>query len=216
MSELATLTGSGAAIYLVKQLFGKPVQEVGEIFADYVRAYRMQNLARIAERVQKTLRERGLPWDVKPLPTSIGLAFAEAASREDDDTLQTLWANLLANHNDPETQIELDKDLIEVLRQLSAVDARLMTYLSTQTADIHMVLAGGFDVSRLAEALSLPATRLARSINNLWRLGCLLQAAAGPHLLDGGGLHVVGPTDDSNVSYQLSPLGEALLRAVRP
>lgn len=58
--------------------------------------------------------------------------------------------------------------------------------------------------------------RLARSINSLWRLRCLLQEAAGPHRLDGGGLRVVGPTAESNVSYQLSPLGEAVLRAVRP
>lgn len=216
MSELTTLTGSGAALYLVKQLFGKPVKEVGEIISDYVRAYRIQNLARIAERVQKTLRDRGLPWEIKPLPTGIGLALVEAASREDNDTLQTLWANLLANHNDPESHVELDKDLIEVLRQLSTVDARLMTYLSEQTADIHTVLAGGFDVPRLAAALALTPTRLARSINNLWRLGCLLQEAAGPHRLDGAGLHVVGPTDASNVSYQLSPLGEAILHAVRP
>lgn len=216
MSELTTLTGSGAALYLVKQLFGKPLQEVGEIFSDHVRAYRIRNLACVAERLQKALRDRGLPWDIKPLSTGIGLALVDAASLEDDETLQTLWANLLANHTDPEAEVELDKDLIEVIRQLSAIDARLMTYLSEQSSDMHTVLAGGFDVPRLAEALSLPPTRLARSINNLWRLGCLLQEAAGPHRLDGAGLHVVGPTDASNVSYQLSPLGEAILHAVRP
>ncbi|MGH3629384.1 MAG: hypothetical protein ACRDRL_18345 [Sciscionella sp.] len=50
------------------------------------------------------------------------MALIEAASHEDDETLQTLWTNLLANHTDPEAEVELDKDLIEVMRQLSAVD----------------------------------------------------------------------------------------------
>jgi len=47
-----------------------------------------------------------------------------------------LWASLLANHTDPEARVELDRDLIEVVRQLSMVDARLMTYLSEQSLDI--------------------------------------------------------------------------------
>ena len=216
MSEITTLTGSGAAIFLATKLLAKPTQEVGELFADYVRAWRLANFARIAERLQKKLRDRGSALEIKPLPTGVGLFLVEAASREDDDELQTLWANLLANHSDPQADIELDKDLIEVVRQLSAIDARLMTYLSEQRLDIHTALAGGFDTPTLAEALAVTPARLARSINNLWRLGCLLQEAAGPHRLDGLGLRVVGPTTESNVSYQLSPLGEAVLRAVRP
>jgi len=216
MSEVTTITGSGTALFLATKLLGKPAAEVGELFTDYVRAWRLANLARIAEKLQTKLRGRGLPMEVKPLPTGIGLVLVEAASREDDETLQSLWANLLANHSDPQADVDLDKDLVEVIRQLSAVDARVMTYLSEQTPDIHSVLAGGFDTPRLTQSLAIAPERLARSINNLWRLGCLLQEAAGPHRLDGLGLRLVGPSTESNVSYQLSPLGEAIIRAVRP
>jgi hypothetical protein len=208
-SEIATVTGTGAvagaAAMLVMKVLGKPASEVGELFADYVRALRMTNLVRTAERLEKILLERGLPLEIKPLPTGLGLALVEAASREDEGELQTLWANLLANHADPSRPIELDKDVIEIVRQLTSVDATLLAFLDKQGWDIHLAIAGGFDTPRLAESLGMEPSRIARSINSLWRLGCLLQQQAGPQMLDGAGLRTVGPTAEANVSYRPSP-----------
>jgi hypothetical protein len=98
-------------------------------------------VARIAEKLERRLRERGLAPALKPLPTSVGLVLVEAASREDDEDLRDLWANLLANHTDPNREVEVDKDVIEVIRQLTSVDARLMTFLGEHTWDIHGALA---------------------------------------------------------------------------
>jgi Abortive infection alpha len=217
-SEIPALTGSGAALILLMKLLSKPAREVGELLTDYVRGWRLANLERIAQKLATKLRERQLPPEIKPLPTGIGLVLVDAASREEDDDLQSLWANLLANHTDPNAGVDLDKDILDVLHQMTSIDARLLTYLQTQThsVDIHTVLAGGFDTPRLAEDLRVEPARIARSVNNLWRLGCLVQEQAGPQRLDGVGLRVVGPTAVNNVSYGLSPLGEALLRAVRP
>jgi len=215
-SEIPALTGSGAALVLLMKLLSKPVREVGELLTDYVRGWRLANLERIAQKLDTKLRERQLPPEIKPLPTGIGLVLVDAASREEDDDLQSLWANLLANHTDPNAGVDLDKDILDVLHQMTSIDARLLIYLQTHSADIHTALAGGFDTPRLARDLRVEPPRIARSINNLWRLGCLVQEQAGPQRLDGMGLRVVGPTADDNVSYGLSPLGEALLRAVRP
>jgi hypothetical protein len=219
-AELAGVSGTSVvmatAAVLVGKVLGKPASELGELFADYVRGWRLLNLARTADKVEKTLQERGLPFEVKPLPTGVGLALIEATSREDAEDLQSLWANLLANHSDPSRSISIDKDIIEIVRQLTSADAVLLTFLGHQTLDINFALSGGFDCPRISDALDMEPSRVARSINSLWRLGCLLQLQAGSQMLDGGGLRRVGPTADANVSYQPSPMGEAILEAVAP
>jgi hypothetical protein len=111
---------------------------------------------------------------------------------------------------------EVDKDLIEVVRQLTSADALILSYLGRHPWDLHVALSGGFDGPRLAEALGLESSRVTRSINNLWRLGCLVQLQAGPQMLDGASLRVVGPSADPSVSYRPSPLGESILEAVSP
>jgi Abortive infection alpha len=201
---------------LVLKLLGKPASEMGELLRDVVQGWRLSNLTRTAEKLERILKERGLGVELKPLPTGVALALVEAVSREDEEDVQRLWAQLLANHADPNRSLELDKDVIEIVRQLTSVDARVLEYLAQPHYDIHRVLAGGFDAPHLAQTLGVGPERLARSINNLWRLGCLLQQQAGPQMLDGGGLSVVGPSALANVSYRPSPLGDAILDAVAP
>jgi hypothetical protein len=205
-----------AAAVLVLKLLGKPASEMGELLRDVVQGWRLSNLTRTAEKLERILKERGLGVELKPLPTGVALALVEAVSREDEEDVQRLWAQLLANHADPNRSLELDKDVIEIVRQLTSIDARVLEYLAQPHYDIHRVLAGGFDAPHLAQALGVGPERLARSINNLWRLGCLLQQQAGPQMLDGGGLSVVGPSALANVSYRPSPLGDAILDAVAP
>ncbi len=60
---------------------------------DYVRGWRLANLARIAQKVETKLRERQLPPQIKPLPTGIGLVLVDVASREEDDDLQYIYVN---------------------------------------------------------------------------------------------------------------------------
>jgi Abortive infection alpha len=206
----------GSAALLIMKVLGKRAAELGEFFADVIRGWRLMNMARVAEKVERILQQRELPLEVRPLATGIGLALIEAASREDADDLQTVWANVLANHSDPNRGTQVDKDLIEVVRQLTSADALILSYLGRHPWDLHVALSGGFDGPRLAEALGLESSRVARSINNLWRLGCLVQLQAGRQMLDGASLRVVGPSADPSVSYRPSPLGETILEAVSP
>lgn len=88
--------------------------------------------------------------------------------------------------------------------------------MDNQGWGIHIAISGEFDTPRLAQSLGFEAMRIARSINNLWRLGCLGQEQAGPRIVDGAALRIAGPTPADNVSCRRSPLGNAILRAVQP
>ena len=61
-SEIAAVTGTGAvagtAALLITKLLGRPASELGELFADFVREWRLLNVARTAEKLQKTLKQR--------------------------------------------------------------------------------------------------------------------------------------------------------------
>lgn len=45
MSEITTVTSSGAALHLATKLWATLAQEVGELISDYVRGWRLENLA---------------------------------------------------------------------------------------------------------------------------------------------------------------------------
>lgn len=218
--EIGGLLGLGAvaasAATLIGKVVGRPASEVAELLADHVRAWRVSNLVALAQKTEEKLRSRGINVGIQALPTSLGFAVIEAASREDDDEIQDLWANLLANNSDPGLEVHINKTVIEVVRQLAATDARLLAFLAGQGWDLHTAISGGFDGDRISNEMQLSSAETSIAINNLWRLGCLVQEQAGPQILDGAALRFAGPTTAAGVAYRPSPLGHVILKAVAP
>jgi len=74
---------------------------------------------------QKTFDKLGLRGVEKtePLSAKIITPLLEAASEETDETLQDMWATLLANAMDPNKDTSLQRIFIDTLRKMEPIDA---------------------------------------------------------------------------------------------
>ena len=114
----------GKLVYL---LFGPAAKEAGDALGDYVRGvlypWRMNNLEKIAAKAQARIGNA----QTIPLPPKTAMEFVDAASMDDDEVLQVLWASLLARYliNGAEKR----ESFVEILRHLSPTEARIFKEL---------------------------------------------------------------------------------------
>lgn len=109
---------------IVKILAGPAAEEIGLTFRDSIRAWRFKRQVRLFNRVQEICAEAG----IKPQAVKLPFLFdvVDKATLEEDDDLQDLWANLLANAADPEYQGLISTAFPDILRQLSKDEAAFL------------------------------------------------------------------------------------------
>jgi abortive infection alpha-like protein len=116
---------------VIKRIAGPLADEIGESLALLARPYRIALSVKMFKKTQRTLKEAGLP--AQPVPPRLFLPMLEAASIENDEDLHTKWSALLANAaSSPE---KVHPSFIEILKQLTPDDARLLDKLYTATND---------------------------------------------------------------------------------
>lgn len=97
------------------------------ILNDNIKFKRWKNIVKITQEAEKIRQKHNLKSIPLPLKTSIG--YIEAASLEEDETLQELWANLLANTT-AETS-STNGIYVSILKELTTVEARVLNILYT-------------------------------------------------------------------------------------
>ncbi len=70
--------------------------------------------------------EQGIPKPTKAIPIKLILPLLQAASLEEDDYLQDLWAKLLVNGANANSGIDLTKAFIEILESLTPLEAKIL------------------------------------------------------------------------------------------
>lgn len=106
-----------------------PAEQAGGLIADTLMARRLARLPALTAGVRLAWKARGVTPTA--LPDTFAAAWVQSATLEDEPELQTRWAALLANAADPTTQGRLDIAFVEILRQLSADEARLLDWLKS-------------------------------------------------------------------------------------
>jgi len=150
---------AAAANRLTQRLFGPAFTNLGEIAGDWVRSWRMANLAAISRRVDRMTERRGLdPAGTRRVALSVGLPLLEKASLEDDPFLQDWWAGLIAGAGagaDDTEGFDLDAVYVTAMAQLSRLDCQILTYVCehgvvrrTEEGDIETNLLDPEDLSR--------------------------------------------------------------------
>lgn len=112
---------------LLGKLFGQAVTEFGGMLGEQMRYWRFRNMSRILTKVEEITRSRG--HDIENLSSlGFGEAFRtiEAASFEDEEEIQELWAGLISNAASPDSTVTIKKVYIEILESLSPAEAALM------------------------------------------------------------------------------------------
>lgn len=143
----------------LQKLVSPSIEEMGLLFADNVKVWRLKNQIRNLEKVKKIVEKKKM--DVKHVNLKVLVPYLEGVSLEEDDALQEMWANLFANY------IDKNKNLIthvypEVLRQLSTDEVKILKFMSSN---------GGGEVNTEHGIDTDDLSFHAWDLNNLERLG---------------------------------------------
>jgi len=165
-----------------------PLVELAGTWEDSVKAWRFQRRVRLVKRTQKFLEDEGINTISPDLRPSFLLPLLECGETQEDDDLQDIYAHLLANATNPARGAEQRVAYVEILSQMSALDAQNLQALAgaqlrhrgkSQTA---LVSTSGLPAS--AEPHDDPSDysavseTIAVSVSNLARLGLVEPATS--------------------------------------
>lgn len=146
-----------------------PEDIVGLALGDYVGELRIRNLDRIRRRTDAIHATRGVQ-NPQPISPNRAIPAFEAASEESDETLQDLWAALLANAMDPNREVPLDRIFIETLKSFEPLDARVLQHYASAYAAENI---DGRRIDWTADRLHIRPSLAEVSIRRLGKLDCL-------------------------------------------
>jgi hypothetical protein len=117
---------------LVNKLAGPLAEEMGLSLGQKAYEYRVRNATKILSRVKQMLSEAGI--EPSRIPSRFFLPAMQAASVEDDATLQEKWAALLTNAADPKQSVD-QPSFVEVLKQLTPEEVRFLDKVASSLTE---------------------------------------------------------------------------------
>lgn len=147
-----------------------PEDVVALVAGDRLQALRLQkqleHLDSIRRKEEEILRRRGIE-NPRPIGLKQAIPAFEAMADESDEALQDLWARLLANAMDPNRDVELRTDFIDVLHKFEGLDALVFKLHADMTDNARQT------IKYMAKEQVLRITQVAMSVDHLVRIGCL-------------------------------------------
>ena len=117
---------------LLHKLAGPLAEEVGLTLGDKAREYRTKNAIKIFQRVKRMLAEAGI--DPSQIAPRLFLPMVQAASLEDDESIQEKWAALFANVSASLESVA--PSYIEVLKELTPDEVRFLDRLYKHVSEV--------------------------------------------------------------------------------
>ncbi|MDO8369119.1 MAG: Abi-alpha family protein [Candidatus Nitrotoga sp.] len=168
----------------ISRFVAGPIEQGMGIFEDKLKYMRWERQFRLMQRADQLLQEIGLTQPTRHIPLKLAIPLLEAASLEDDNYLQDLWAKLLVNAANGGSRVTLQRAYIEILEQLTALEAAILQkiYALPYDATRH----DGVEVGRLPEEVAVgkdngkedtllePPEDIRLALANLARLGCVV------------------------------------------
>lgn len=177
----------------LKRVFGGALVTLGEMIDDRMKVWRFGNLVKLRDKVERIAAERDLPEDLfKALPFGDAMRTIDAASQEDEDDVQEMWARLIVKAASEAEEPSVKKLWIEVLKALSPADTALLELLprglaGRQFNSAQEIQQFNQEINAKAEGKwrTFSEGERAVSIQNLVRLRCI---APTPQPLNAGNL----------------------------
>lgn len=117
----------------LQKLVSPSIEELGLLFADNVKTWRLKNQIKTLNKVQKIVNEENI--DVQHVNLKILLPYLEGISLEENDTIQNMWANLLVNYADSNKNLNVNV-YPNILRQLSTGEILILEYMVSNNGRI--------------------------------------------------------------------------------
>lgn len=160
------------------------IREACGIFEDKLKYARWENQARLMRKAKEFLKKNGLDAPNKALPFKLAVPLLQAATLEDNDYLQDMWAKLLVNSTSQNSNFDLQRVYIDILERLSPFDAEILEKI--YSIPYKTVLHKQIVTSALPDSVEVPKKELGKaaepddsikiSLLNLDRLNCIFIA----------------------------------------
>lgn len=172
-----TSGGRGA----LRRMFGSALTEFGEMLGDQMKVWRFKNLLRLRDKIDRIAIDRDVPPELfQALPFGDAMRTIEAASQEDDEDVQQLWAQLIVRAATQSDRPSINKLHIEILRSIGPADSALLELLhpsitTREFASKSEVAEFNSEMDAKAEGRwrQFSEEERAVSIQNLIRLRCI-------------------------------------------
>jgi len=165
----------------LRRAFGPALTDFGTMLSDQMKLWRFQNLLKIREKVDRLVSERNVPEDLLgALPFGDAMRTLEAASQEDTDEIQELWARLIVKAASETEEPSVNKVHIEILQSLTPADSALLDLLFPAATD--RTFTSMDEIKAYEDQMNAKAERTWRrfgeearavSVQNLSRLRCI-------------------------------------------
>jgi hypothetical protein len=196
----------------VDNTFGNAIKNGLGLIGDKLAYYRLERAIDLQHKVEEKLKAKGVNAK-KYVPVSFGLPIFEKATVEEDNNVQQLWANLLANSMDPNYSSKITRNFVSILADVEAIDARILNMVVREFEAMQpdQRAKSLFVLTKLQANLGISLEECENSVRNLMRLG-LLKART----VQGGmtfGEHTVSAYKDTEM-FGVTGLGIAFHKAV--
>lgn len=197
------------------QVFGPAFKELGGMASDWARYIRLKNVLTIQDKCDAIIRRRMIEGKTVPIPSRFAIPLIQSASEEDNETIQNMWAGLIANWMDPGKKFSPRKIFIQILSSLEPLDANILQFFPTQGWKVFReVPGGGITLSKLQTELKATEEEIQMSLQNLARLGCVMAKQGNVMAYGSIPTFAFGElVKDPNTTFRLSPLGSELIEA---
>lgn len=113
----------------IARFIAGPLDQGKGIVEDKLRYLRWERQVRLMMKAEEFMQEIGLSQPTKPLGLKFAIPLFQAASIEDDDALQDLWAKLLVNSANAASGVDQNRAYIDILERLSPLEAQILERL---------------------------------------------------------------------------------------
>ncbi|WP_318471069.1 Abi-alpha family protein [Photobacterium leiognathi] len=176
-------------VKFVEKVVGPSADALGGILGDQLKSWRASNLDRIHSKWRAKVTKKGTSEAcLEVLPFGDAFRVIDAASLEENESVQELWAQIIANAMDPDKEITFKKPYIDILKSLSEVDAIVLGSFidhATKLPPIALDEAGKDKYREFAKQVeckvgSLDQREILSSLDNLIRLKVISYVATYP------------------------------------
>lgn len=189
VQEVAKTTGKaiGAAEkvggFISRYIGGSFEQGMG-ILEDKLKFARWERTFMFMQHAEELQRQANMNGPTRAIPLKLAVPLLEAASLEDNDYLQDLWARLLVNAANANSGVNLQRAYISILEQLTPLEAAILKKIYSLPYD--EMRHEGVEASRLPEEVSVvnatiqdatvvePTDEIKLALANLARIGCIV------------------------------------------
>ena len=111
----------------LKIVFKPGLEELGYIFKDEIRYWRLNNILSMLNLAQGKMEFDGKEINLTA-NARVGLSIMEGCSEVDNKELQDLWAGLFASSCTSDGQDDSNMIFVDLLRRMSSVEAKILDY----------------------------------------------------------------------------------------